>query len=256
MKEAASGCTVWENVDEDTFIRFGQYVYTRNYEGSPPFVPGLLEPSTHNSNGLGESFSLPAHPAVQLDTDELDAAEPAPEDTDSCGARSITQKQDKRKKKRHSVFSDFDKKVESLASVVPSPPTWPQTMKTAWDSFQTQRSYECGVAGPHLCPINKDSQSEYRDVFLSHARVHTMAACYGIEALAQLALHKLHRILCQFTLHEDRICDVVALLRELVSAFTACHAKRLWISIEFQELFAAHGELSRAVMGNIVERMQ
>ncbi|OAA78813.1 BTB/POZ fold protein [Akanthomyces lecanii RCEF 1005] len=271
MKEATSGCTVWENVDEDTFVRFGQYVYTRNYEGSAPFVRVVPEPTAQKLDGLSENSVEPGQPAVRTNIAESNAPEPS--DDNFWGNFTISSskalKKGKKKKDRlANLLSDFDEEVENLAPVVPSPPTSPQTRKTAWDSFQTQRSYECGVAGPHLCPINKDSQSEYKDVFLSHARVHAMAACYGIEALAQLALHKLHQILCQFTLHEDRICDLVALLRycyeaderpllrELVSAFAACHAKRLWTSTEFQELFAAHGELSLAVMGNIVERMQ
>ena len=39
MKEAADGATTWEHVDEQNFIRFGQYVYTGNYEGEPPLEP-------------------------------------------------------------------------------------------------------------------------------------------------------------------------------------------------------------------------
>jgi hypothetical protein len=94
-----------------------------------------------------------------------------------------------------------------------------------------------------------------------------MADYYDIQPLAQLALHKLHRILCTFALHNERVCDVVALLRfcfeeddrpllrELVCAFAACHLKQLWANLEFRELFAAHGLLSSAITCFVVERL-
>lgn len=31
MKEAEDGCTTWENVSEDTFVRFARYIYTGDY---------------------------------------------------------------------------------------------------------------------------------------------------------------------------------------------------------------------------------
>lgn len=272
MKEATSGCTVWEDVDEDTFVRFGQYLYTGNYEGSSPLVTGLLEFFRLDSGEFSKIPKPAAHTAVIPDTDEPAHAEPEPEkgEADYWAYAATSSKKSKKSKIRLvDLQGDLDKRfvrpAEEEAAPAPLPPSSPQTMKTAWDDFKTKRSYECGVAGTHYCPVNEDRQTEYMDVFLSHARVHMLADYYNIQALAQLALHKLHRTLCRFTLHEERIGDVVALLRycyeederpllrELVSAFAACHAKRLWKSIEFQELFAAHGELSRAVMGSIMD---
>ncbi|OAR05959.1 hypothetical protein LLEC1_01413 [Akanthomyces lecanii] len=275
MKEATDGCTVWEDVDEDTFVRFGQYVYTGDYEGSAACAPEAVpEPLPQNSDGSSESLSPTAHRVVRSDTGELGAAkaaleeavpeDPVPEADDFWDSLPTTRKMDKKKKR---AFWRSEREVDDPVAVE-SPPTVPHTMKNAWDSFQKKRSYECGVAGIHFCSTNKDSKREYRGVFLSHARVHMMADYYDMPTLAQLALHKLHRILCQFTLHNERICDVVALLRycyeederpllrELVSAYAACHAKRLWTSHEFRELFAAHGELSHAVMGNIMAKIQ
>lgn len=174
---------MWEDVDEDTFVRFGQYVYTGNYQGSAPFDPSVPEPSALYSNGLAEDLDPPAHPAVKSDTDEPAAPEPEPEDEDAEFWRPLhravksSRKFKNAKGRLAAVESDFDKEVERperVEEAVPppsSPPTPPLTMKTAWDDFETKRSYECGVAGTHHCPRqNEDGQAEYTDVFLSHAR--------------------------------------------------------------------------------------
>lgn len=112
-----------------------------------------------------------------------------------------------------------------------------------------------------------NTKAEYTEVFLSHAQVHVLAGYCLIQPLATLTLRKLHWVLCNFTLHEERILDTVTLLQfcyeaderpdlqNLVSAYAACHFRKLWTNMEFRELFATRAELSVAVMGNLVERL-
>ncbi|OAA42782.1 BTB/POZ fold protein [Cordyceps fumosorosea ARSEF 2679] len=189
MKEAINGCTVWEDVSEDTFIRFGQYVYTGDYDGAAPFEPPA-SPTPPATKGPVEGSD--ASPAVE--------ALPAEENiSDDDFWRSIKAKKAKKKK----AVSEWDWGV--------SPP---QRAEHAWEHFTTTRTYLCAppTPSPTLKNLNNKTK-EYAEVFLSHARVHVMADYYLIQPLATLALHKLHEILCNFTLHKTRISDIVALLQ-------------------------------------------
>jgi hypothetical protein len=77
MRDATEGAMTWEDVDEQTFIRFRQYVYTGNYEGESP-----LEPESKESE-------------VQKKVEQ-------PADDDFWGFNAIL----KRNKKKKSVFAD------------------------------------------------------------------------------------------------------------------------------------------------------
>lgn len=242
MKEAITGCTVWEDVNEATFVRFGQYVYTGDYDGEEPFEPPVQEPEPCASE------------VASVVDQELVAEE------NYWGALP-------RKSKKSKKLSAWG--VEPV--VEPSEDTGraatPLARRDAWMSFTEERSYSCGVAKSVLPPKHSNTLTGYKEVFLSHAQVHIMADYYDIRPLAQLALHKLHRILCEFTLLDKRIGDIVSLLqfcfeaderpllRELLSAYAACHFKQLWTSLEFREFFASCGELSVAVMSNLVQRL-
>ncbi|KAM3496823.1 hypothetical protein MY10362_009806 [Beauveria mimosiformis] len=188
MKEAVNGCTVWEDVSEDTFIRFGQYVYTGDYDGAAPFEPPA-SPTPPPTEEPGEGSD--ASPAVEA----LPAEEDIPDD-DFWGSA-------KPKKSKKKAVSEWDWGV--------SPP---QRAEQAWEHFTTTRSYLCAppIPSPTLKNLNNKTK-EYAEVFLSHARVHVMADYYLIQPLATLTLHKLHEILCNFTLHKQRIPDIVTLLR-------------------------------------------
>lgn len=225
MKEAAERATTWENVDEQTFIRFGQYVYTGDYEGEAPLRP---EPVLKE----GETLKEEEAPAKNDDWDSL-----------------FTSKKDKKKK---AIFGA--QLVERLTT----------KREEACYKFENERLYNCGVAGIHFSGKNRDCRVEYGQVFLSHARLHMLAEYYGMEQLAQLTLHKLHRILCNFELHIERVQDVVDLLRfcfeederaklrELVAMYAVCQFEKLWADVEFRRLLTEHTKLSMAVLGLMV----
>lgn len=232
MKEAIAGCTTWENVDVQTFIRFGQYVYTGNYEGESPLEPEP-EPSikgeeAHKEDGVMDPLA----------------------DDDFWGFTTTS----KKKPKKKLVFGD-------------KPTSFLTKREKTWYEFDNERSYDCGVAGIHLTSKNSDPQTRYKDVFLSHARVHMMAEYYGIQKLSQLALHKLHRTLCNFELHDERVDDIVSLLRycfkedervqlrELVAMYSVCHFEKLWQNEEFRRLLNTYAELSVAVLSSVLVRV-
>ncbi|TQV91880.1 hypothetical protein V2A60_006019 [Cordyceps javanica] len=328
MNEAASGCTVWDNVDEDTFVRFGQWVYTGDYKGSAPSEPAVAEESaTHprptyvaggtiepaNATKL-EAVDEPATNKVHRATDDwgfsTQEARPAPDVWEPAASqqkyledsnfRSSTNKKKLKKKKLMRAFVDEEALVEEEAPVkeypfeeeapvkenpieeeAPPKPVAkgvyaevpPLTKTEAWGRFKNglrfrgTRHQDGGTNGVPPVPGDANGSLEYKEAFLSHARVHMMADYYEIAPLAQLALDKLHEILCAFTLRPARVGDVVALLRycydederprlrALVSAFAACHLKQLWANDEFRELFSTHGQLSVAIVGDIMDRL-
>lgn len=302
MQEATDGCTVWEGVDEDTFVRFGQYVYTGNYEGSAPFEPPAVEepapeldaekpapelvaeepapeleaekPAPEpDASGPAEEAPGPDRPAEEPEIAKEDApaeapCEPRPEPADAGFWSAPPRSAEKKKKKKsrllleQDISMEFPSEADDFKTVAP-----PLTRDDAWKSFQ-EKQYDAGDCAIYSVPPNaKNSRIVYEQVFLEHARVHMMAYYYDIQPLAQLALFKLHRALCTFTLHDERMGDVVGLLRycyrederpllrALVSEYAACHVKQLWADAEFRELFAEHGEMSVAIMGCIMERL-
>ncbi|TQW06239.1 hypothetical protein IF2G_06522 [Cordyceps javanica] len=249
MKEAIDGCTVWEDVSEDTFIRFGQYVYTGDYSGASPFEPPA-SPTPPPTEEPGEPSDAP--PDVEAPAEER----LAPFADDALWAFLTANTKPKKDNKKKAV-SEWGSEV--------SPP---QRAGEAWEHFTTTRSYLCAPPSPSDTLENvNNSSKEYAEVFISHAKVYVMADYYLIQPLATLALHKLHGILCNFTLSKKRIPDIVALLqfcyqaderpflRELVSAYAACKFRKLWTNMAFREVFATYPELSAAVLGNLVERL-
>lgn len=80
-------------------------------------------------------------------------------------------------------------------------------------------------------------------------------------------MSELHGALVAFTLHEERINDVVVLvrycydnlapeaLREMITLYAVCKIEKLWASEEFQALVEAHGELSRSLIGHMVDAL-
>ncbi|KAM0667206.1 hypothetical protein ACQRIU_005061 [Beauveria bassiana] len=304
MQEATEGCTVWEGVDEDTFVRFGQYVYTGNYEGSVPFEPPAVEepapeldaeqpapelfaeepapvleaeipaPEPVDASGPAEEPSGTDRPAEEPEVAKEDSpaeapCEPKPEPADAGFWSAPPRSAEKKKKKKSKILldqdisMDFSSELDEFKTVAP-----PLTRDDAWKSFE-EKQYEAGGdnANYSVPPNPKNRRIVYEQVFLEHARVHMMAYYYDMQPLAQLALFKLHRALCTFTLHDERMGDVVGLLRycyreddrpllrAMVSEYAACHVKQLWADAEFRELFGEHGEMSVAIMGCIMERL-
>ncbi|OPB42063.1 hypothetical protein A0O28_0031800 [Trichoderma guizhouense] len=145
--------------------------------------------------------------------------------------------------------------------------------KALWSAFLKQRSsdpmamfYTPGfirLTGAKNNPVNED----YTNTFLSYARLFTFAECYGITALMTRSLIDLHGTLERFTLHNERVNDIVALvdycyenmapepLRDLVTLYAACKIDKLWKSERFCALVEAYSELSMALLGLMVNEL-
>ncbi|KAG6315684.1 hypothetical protein E4U22_007661 [Claviceps purpurea] len=53
----------------------------------------------------------------------------------------------------------------------------------------------------------------YSEFFIAHAKVFAFADCYGIDALMDLSMRRLHQALCGFRLSKTRVGDILALVR-------------------------------------------
>lgn len=60
---------------------------------------------------------------------------------------------------------------------------------------------------------NKSSKEDYTHVFLGHARLYVFAEKYDIQYLKDLALQKLQQTLAIFTLYQERVGDIITLLK-------------------------------------------
>jgi hypothetical protein len=74
------------------------------------------------------------------------------------------------------------------------------------------RTRECFVMEYGVVP-NWAAEENYTPVFLGHARLYVFAEKYGISTLRTLTLSKLHQTLVYFTLFDERIGDIIALVR-------------------------------------------
>jgi hypothetical protein len=95
------------------------------------------------------------------------------------------------------------------------------------------------------------AHKDYTEVFLSHSQLYVFADYYRISRLMKLSIHRLQQTLIAFSLHNERIKDIVKLLqycyanlvpaklRELVVLYAACHMEKLWKNKEFRELLEA-----------------
>lgn len=82
---------------------------------------------------------------------------------------------------------------------------------------------------------NTEGCEDYTGVFLCHAKLYVVADTYGISALKQLSLHRLHATLKEFTLYPSRLNDIATLakyvfentvpgdkIRDMIMLYYAC----------------------------------
>lgn len=214
FREGLEKCATWESVDQQTFIRFGQFAYTGSYNAA--------KPSTQ-----------PPASDLPNDTETIQSSQ-----ENTLAASKPTKK-----------------KTISLANSA--------TQQRAWQDFLKERRYLFKSAAEPPIEKNNDPMQDYTDVFLSHAKLHVLADCYGIESLMRLTLYRLHCTLCHFKLFNERTGDIIELLtycyvegpddlKELVSTYAVCYLPKLWVAKGFQTLLLEHAELSIVLVGNLL----
>ena len=264
MSEAKEGCAFLEDVDERTFVRFSQYAYTGDYIAADPDI--LLDssaiPAPHFAaneapiRGDGETPPPPGpslfySPPSVTAYPEPDPYEPSvPNDDGDWGCYSASKKD----KKRGKLVAQASQSKRSRL----------------WDNFKNT-SY--AISTPAFQPRkNRESYEDYTEIFLCHAKLYVFAEMYDIGPLRELSLHKLQRTLAEFTLYDQRVEDIVRLirysysntihhpgsvdnLRSLVVHYSACVVDELSKSVEFQLLLEEFALLGRDLIMQMLKRL-
>ncbi|KAG6024091.1 hypothetical protein E4U40_003586 [Claviceps sp. LM458 group G5] len=84
---------------------------------------------------------------------------------------------------------------------------------TSSNSFNCRNcGYQCQVPASSLLQT-WSMDTDYSQLLIAHAKIFVFADCYGIDALMNLAMQKIHRALCEFRLSRVRVDDILALVR-------------------------------------------
>lgn len=140
----------------------------------------------------------------------------------------------------------------------------------SWVDFKEQ---QYATSQPVFQPWkNLEPYKYYTEVFLCHTQIYVFANKYNIGPLRALSLYKLQRTLAEFTLYDDRVGDIVGLMRYsylttfdrleavddlklLVIQYAAYVIEGLAPNIKFQSLLKEPGLLARDLINQILERL-
>ena len=244
MTEVKENRALFEDTDEETFVRFCEYAYTGDYPvPSPSIVTSSQDTDgrngmeqtreSHNpldgisSSVLGlESEVLPLEDAPQEDLvqetdDDFHAKDKVPEPIDEFHTQSpqqltdttspsLTKKEKKRTSKGGWDFDGFSQTHTSLGFDTAQPQQ--RSKKDAL--YEKFRMAYGSWNGPIFEPYkNCDPGEMFTKIFLCHARLYVFADRYQIDSLRTLVLYKLRRTLAAFRLFPQRVPDIFELIR-------------------------------------------
>lgn len=247
MAEASDGKANFDDVQENTFLRFCQFAYTGNYT-TPEF--------THK-------------PAVQL----LDVSSPLATSQDPSTIDrddSIPPEPEPVPEPEPEVAGDWDFKPKK-----PKKPTKSRLLRKSFDDklYDVETIHAISTS---LCEVRQNSSptEDYTTVLLGHAQLYVFAEKWGIEALKTLSLYKLHKTLVSFTLYAARRPDIAELLRyaysdehtpdrdgvvddlrSLVMLYTVCEMESLINCPEFRSLVGEGGQLAQELVQMLMKRI-
>ncbi|OCT52813.1 hypothetical protein CLCR_10533 [Cladophialophora carrionii] len=262
MLEAERKFAVFDDVDEETFIRFMEFAYTGDYSvAEPAVVLPPPEPDVDNGGGSRGGADSPV-----LDASDAYLPAEAPEEARSeepyFDFRSPRAKKDK--KKRNPDPFDFG------AGEPAAPEPRKSKGELLWESFQDQAIVRS--SSPWRPTANTDDFEDYTLVFLCHAKLYVFADKYSIGPLLDLVLQKLRLNLSSFILHSRRIGDVVELLkyayehtadypdgidrlRDMVTDYVMCHLEKIVAHGDFKKLLQENGDVPKDLMPKLVQRL-
>ncbi|KAK8080896.1 hypothetical protein PG997_008714 [Apiospora hydei] len=265
MKEAQEGRVVWDDVDDQTFVRFIQWAYTKDYVPAKPDI--LLDASDIELDGEAlVSTHQPERALYSL----RDKAVGAPAEHRTCpkGSNYTTHLR-------------------------------PQTCPGCSENFNGRKCTSCKFQVDEYCPEcritrkgtamakgflartdwsmpetpfkprgNSDPCDDYSVVFCSHASLYIIADKYDITALRDLSGHRLYQTLKTFTLYPSRMSDILALvalvfentrdedeMRSMIVHYCACIVEDLSKCKDYRPTLVNYKEFSSALMVKMSERL-
>ncbi|GIZ37863.1 hypothetical protein CKM354_000129400 [Cercospora kikuchii] len=270
MREAREGQARIEEVDENTFARFVEFCYTKDYPAAEHAIvldAASIEQEKQPSE-VAEVNSIPAHGNVPRAAEDeyMDVAEPALGFDDNWGDFSFPSKK-KAKKAGYKIAAPSQWESAPATSSRKRTVAWKDFQNMSWNSQSNGSKVPADQARP-----NKEACEEYTDVFLSHARLYVFADTYAIEPLRVLSLQKLHKVLGTFTLFKGREEDIATLLqytyqntaerdakmdelRKLVIKYVSCNVEKLRSNETFKKTLAAENSSSVDLIEMLLPRL-
>jgi hypothetical protein len=190
MSEAQDGRATLEEIDEQTFVQFCEYAYTKDYTPTPYEI--VLDSSMlDGGNALGNNYS-----------EELLDSFPSPSNSSFLEWRM--RKLNKRGQKMDTGSSyAIDKPCLYCGHKPGKQAFWNELGRT--DYAISIQDFEARK--------NIKQCEDYTNVFLGHARIYVFADRYNVATLRTLALGKLYRTLDVFNIYSNRIGDIINLIR-------------------------------------------
>ncbi|KAK8128749.1 hypothetical protein PG984_009857 [Apiospora sp. TS-2023a] len=268
MKEAKESRVIWDDVDNQTFVRFIQWAYTDDYVTAEPDI--LLDASNIQTGAsLAASTSTPSGTESKLYCLQ-DKAEDTPPEPGKCpyGNTVASYTQSRNCKKCGQYFNaphcnscgTYHKQLCSICTT---------TTKGAAMAKSFTTSADWKIASSTFKPRpNTEGCEDYSVVFACHANLYILADKYDIGPLGKLSMHKLYTTLTTFKLYPSRMSDVLSLvelvfentpdgdkLRSMMVHYCACMVEDLAKCEKFQPTLQAYPEFSSALMAKMSERL-
>lgn len=277
FREAIDCSVVWDDIDERTFTGFWQYVYTGDYDTPEPLITTASSDSANSTDSQDHKFDVsrpwkgfPRQPVDEPRAEEPEPAEPGPEPPAESELEPPAEPELEPPAEPEPTTIDVEDEWGIFA--VKSRKKNEKKKKMAkremlWNDFQDSWRLDLSVHVNGEVHETEKRPKVHADIFVHHAQVYVLADRYGITRLMDVSFHKLHQALVEYVVSENRLHDIVALLRfcfaelvperlrQLVVHYAACKVEELWKSEEFQELLEEYGSLSKALVGSMLLRL-
>lgn len=274
MREAKEQCVSWEDTDEKTFIRFGEWAYTGDYTPGEPEIlldASQIAPSQQDSADAADVADVPQdQPMVNslrllLDLSNEDLDGPSTHCNGYAWGYSTHQYACTMCKGSHYPSACPKCRVHrhTFCAECRKGPAMASTTHRMMYKFDSNDGYISQVA-IQTPRVNEDRCEDFTEVYLSHAKLYVLADKYDIPELRQLCLHYLHATLITFNLYPDSIEDIINLvkyafkntverdkLRNLLVQYCACCTKDITKSALFQDLVAECPDFGSDMMKEI-----
>lgn len=218
---------------------------------------------------MGESSGgkTSAEPALNL-ASMPEAPKETPIEGDELANTWFFGKTDKKvkKKSKSKPFNEDDN------DAVPAEPSQCRRSRkeSLWSAFCSQASATASKVWQ--TPENKNAEEDYTGVFLCHARLYNFSCRYHCDALMPLCLRKLRMTLSGYQLHQERVGDIVHLIRyvyhhtteldrsfdrlkSLIIDYVVCHLEKIMKDADFLHLLQEEGPLAKDLMTKTLERL-
>lgn len=270
MREANERCVNWEDVDEKTFLRFAQWAYTGEYiSAEPEFIlasaqlASLKKGSVSKASGDDTASSLASFKIVN-ENEKNDLCS-------HCGVvlHSTRSVQCGSCRKSFSCLYCGNCGNNQQTRCLQCRKTTEKLSKKQdmIQTFNNSKRFPSPTI-PYTPRKNEKSFEEYSEVFLSHARLYTLADKYDIPDLGKLSLHKIYVSLKEFTLYPSRVGDVINLasycfentitgdkLRTLLVDYCACVIEDMLEYEGFKDLVDKSSDFAFALMKKMKNRL-